>query len=733
MDHIDVEYEEVASEPDNDEKEITATNLMLYPETWSMYTIENCQQFGEVVRHFVIYIPFEGRPFVRVWMIGLQPCILRWISLSNMEDVKITRTLKYFFSAFGQPGVVSSLSDKGASILEYMQDAARSVEARGRGDVEDYYWKQKYQSVLVKKLHWKDLSNLENSLLLQSQLEHLPKNWLVDSNDWVHVFAHAVSPEISIAFKKMVVEILAGTGYEIKAGPPKTLDRSLAKCHEYKFTLREDNPQRFENFVSKFVETFGRKPSKEEDWVWNIVDFARCSINVPSAKDVVNVVKIIKEDKTFKVLSLKNGYSKNFNVKGSGYRDCKLLVEVKFENLVLRGIPNVEPVTTLICELQILCAKWLVNKKTTSFSYKILRAKTLRALFKDFTKYRTRELSQDLLAYATFEEAIKHGWCNLVKITNFSASDVDRLLADATVHGWSNEGVSYLIEKLGANIEVRFNAHWTNGITPLISAAIHGKDKLVKLLLLYKCNINATTTGYNSTALHWAVQAGHENVVRTLLQARCDTGIRERNGDTAEGLALKLPQRDQILRMLRGKGPEMVTPERDSEVNELVIAAAEGDIWEYFDAKDVKVSWLSDVFLSKKVVTSREILLLLLYFGGKVQKCDKEQYTALHWAAMYAPVENIQLIIDAKADLNALDGRGHNPIWEAWSMNSKERFFALYRAGSDISISLRNYRNKNLARRRLILLKDHGTDDERKEIEQLLTMHTSYKPKSYIK
>merc|ERR1719228_2542221 len=65
----------------------------------------------------------------------------------------------------------------------------------------------------------------------------------------------------------------------------------------------------------------------------------------------------------------------------------KLLVKVEFDDLSLKNIPNMEKKTELICEIQVICKAWLLNKKTTSLSYKILRATTLKDLFNDFTKY----------------------------------------------------------------------------------------------------------------------------------------------------------------------------------------------------------------------------------------------------------------------------------------------------------------------------------------------------------
>jgi len=682
---------------DIDEKENTAITLMMDPETWSMCTFKDSRELGEVLRHLITYVPNEGRPFVRGWINGLLPCFLRWVSLSNTNDVKLLKTLKHFFAAFGQPGVVSSLPDKGASVLESMQNAARSVEARGRGEVEDYYWQQNFLSVVTKETYWPDLANLEDSPLQISQLDHLPKNWLVDSNDWVRVFSHVVSPEISIVFKKMIVETITRPDYQIKDGPPKTLARCFAKSREYMSSLSKENPARFKNFAAKFNEAFLRIPSRPEDYVWNIIDFARCSINVPSAKDVLNVKRIIEQDKKFTIVSVKNGYSKNFQVKGSGYRDLKLLVKVEFDNLVLRGIPNVEPKTVLICELQILCEKWLDNKRTTSLSYRILRAKVLNSLFKDFSKYRTRELTNDLLAYATAEQTIKHGWCNLAKVADFSSDDPAKLLCTASIEGWNTEGVTYLIEKLGANIEVRFDDFSAAGCTPLILAAKHGNHEILEHLLKYGSNINATNTQFNSTALHWAVQLGRVKIVRTLLKARCDLHVHEMNGDTAKDIALNInsPSSNLILKMFDAKDFDDIPPEKVEpdhiQVMELCKAASEGKLLEYLDMNNVKVSSLSDVFLCKTVVKSLETLLLLFWSGGQVQKADNEGCTALIWAAMYANVENIQLIIDGKAEVDALDNRGFNSLYHS-TLNSVEAFFTLLRAGSDVDIIYQNHR-----------------------------------------
>ena len=65
------------------------------------------------------------------------------------------------------------------------------------------------------------------------------------------------------------------------------------------------------------------------------MDFARCSVMVPHALEALKVKKFLEEN--FVVVSVKNGYNANVKVKGSGYRDIKLLVEVEFDDLKLKG------------------------------------------------------------------------------------------------------------------------------------------------------------------------------------------------------------------------------------------------------------------------------------------------------------------------------------------------------------------------------------------------------------
>merc|ERR1719285_1238295 len=109
---------------------------------------------------------------------------------------------------------------------------------------------------------------------------------------------------------------------EVTPGPPKTLARSIAKTHEYMTEFHSNRDNRWDKFNKKFNSTFKRYPTKPQDFVWNVMDFARCSIVVSTPRDLLQVKNLI--GKQLQIICIKNGYGSNQRVKGSGYRDMKL-------------------------------------------------------------------------------------------------------------------------------------------------------------------------------------------------------------------------------------------------------------------------------------------------------------------------------------------------------------------------------------------------------------------------
>ena len=332
----------------------------------------------------------------------------------------------------------------------------------------------------------------------------------------MHVFANVVSPDITKHFEQYVRDTLSSSKLikDIRPGPPKTLSRSMAKSQEYQSDyLAARTSARWSQFDQNFRNHFKRPPNKVEDFVWNIVDFARCSIVVKSARDLLEMKKLVEE--RFEVVGLKNGYSSYKAAKGSGYRDLKLLVLVEFDAPQLRKLSQFDDNIVMICEIQLICDKWLDNKKTTSLSYKVLRSVNLRNLLRDFAKYLEPTYEDKHNRSISGRDVIKNGWKNLVNYADFSAEDGNKLLLESATNGWDPAGVEVLITELKANPNSVGKWH-TSDTTVAHLAAIHNNHEILKTLIDLKASVCQTVRILLDTAL-----LNNEECVRLLLDAGC--------------------------------------------------------------------------------------------------------------------------------------------------------------------------------------------------------------------
>src|SRR6202042_3386013 len=92
--------------------------------------------------------------------------------------------------------------------------------------------------------------------------------------------------------------------------------------------------------------------------------------------------------------------------------------------------------------------------------------------------------------------------------------------------------------------------------TPLHLAAGHGHAEIVKLLLNAGSNLNATTSGSNENALHFAVEIGSEDVVRYLMDYDADPEAQTADSETALQIAIK-ERHDSIVRLLLERGARL--------------------------------------------------------------------------------------------------------------------------------------------------------------------------------
>ena len=178
-------------------------------------------------------------------------------------------------------------------------------------------------------------------------------------------------------------------------------------------------------------------------------------------------------------------------------------------------------------------------------------------------------------------------------------------------------------EKLstGANVAAQDN----QGLTPLMWAAVTGRDAMVKLLLAAGADVSAKdhveVLGW--TALYHGINQGHEAVVREL--------IGKGEEFSAEGIAGHCP---------------------------LHLAASRGNV---------------------------AVVLLLIDKGAEVSVTNNVGETPLHHAAWFCQMAAILLLIDKGAELSAKDHVGDTPLHNAASRGHFDAVRLLLDKGADLA------------------------------------------------
>lgn len=107
-------------------------------------------------------------------------------------------------------------------------------------------------------------------------------------------------------------------------------------------------------------------------------------------------------------------------------------------------------------------------------------------------------------------------------------------LLHLAAQGGHSEVIKFLIDN-GADV----NALTDDGWTALHFTGRQGFEESTKILLEKKIDPNTSGLRYERTALHYAAEQGHNEVVLALIKSGADLTSKDRNGDTALDLANK--------------------------------------------------------------------------------------------------------------------------------------------------------------------------------------------------
>ena len=106
----------------------------------------------------------------------------------------------------------------------------------------------------------------------------------------------------------------------------------------------------------------------------------------------------------------------------------------------------------------------------------------------------------------------------------------NQVLYDAAEHDNLSAAEAAVSKGYSPNVEEELHPKF--GTTPLMEAAFHGRNAIVKLLIENNAELNVQS-GYGWTALHYAGQAKMEGCAALLVAAGADRAIKNNKGKTA--------------------------------------------------------------------------------------------------------------------------------------------------------------------------------------------------------
>jgi len=495
----------------------TREQLEEYPEAWGVL---KCGSYlAGVVRVFGMHAGRNAGVVLNFWWRASLPSLANWVKAEyRVKDDRRT-TVKRILGAFGQPGGLLWIDDHTKSIFfKTLRRAGKYVEAKGRGDVERFYWEQMQNAGLASAsqdveldpmLH---LAAIEEKKLVFSQLDFLPPKSIIPGSDVPTLLGEVIAKGLYDPFFKTVRNMVP-ENLGVKAGPPKTPARIRVKAEEYKKNYDRNNEEtKAKNYRGSFMKAFNVEPKAVNDFAFQIVDLARVSVTFKKPAELITFVNTVNDSSLFEILAVKNLFREEVQVKPSGYRDLKLLVKFscstsKFQRLFKQG--NFPEKMSFICEIQCLLEKWIKNKIHTSLSYKLLRAGNINDCLLDFRKYIIKEIdefenvSDETLKRELAKGSIEAGLLLGNKAPLHDISHLPNLLYHRLRSMDDNEeGRIVKVNEGGANHN------------PLLRATVTGSLECVQMLVNYKANVNLYGTGAVNLA---AVQSGQTDILSFLI------------------------------------------------------------------------------------------------------------------------------------------------------------------------------------------------------------------------
>lgn len=266
----------------------------------------------------------------------------------------------------------------------------------------------------------------------------------------------------------------------------------------------------------------------------------------------------------------------------------------------------------------------------------------------------------------------------LLSVAAFAATAGNTALVDA-VKNQDTEAVRTLLKQ-----HVDVNAPETDGTTALHWAAHWGDLETVDALLKGGANVTALNR-YGATPLSEAVRIGSEELVNKLLQAGADPNTLVTA--QAETVLMKASRDGDLgaVKALVEHGAEVNAKENFRGQTAVMWAAAEG----HADIVSLLAGHAADLNLRSY---DRDTSMPKMEAGTPSAPIARGGLTALLFAARQGEVDAVKALLDAKADINAVDSDGNNALVLAILNTHYDLTKLLIERGADVNVAAKNGR-----------------------------------------
>eukprot|EP00071_Canis_lupus_P037195 XP_022270752.1 ankyrin repeat domain-containing protein 26-like isoform X3 [Canis lupus familiaris] len=245
----------------------------------------------------------------------------------------------------------------------------------------------------------------------------------------------------------------------------------------------------------------------------------------------------------------------------------------------------------------------------------------------------------------------------------------------------SQEDLTFLWDMFG---EKSLHSLVKDGLTPLLVAVNEKKEKMVAFLL-EEANINAVDYT-NRSCLHLACANGHEDMVKLLVDRKCQLNLRDVENTTALLKAVQSQDEACVDILLKhGANPDL----KDIKGNTALHYAALGDnvtIAQKLLLKKVNMEIRNKDGLTPLLLAineKKEKMVAFLVEKANINAVDYAKRTALHLACAIGREDMVKLLVDRHCQLNLCDGEDRTALVKAIQCQEEACVTLLLEHGAD--------------------------------------------------